>query len=60
METMWFQNYAVDMPYDIRLAYKYFDFQVSGNLTDDSVILDTVQLLVKNHLFLNVSSDDQY
>ena len=57
---MWFQNYVMDMPYDIRLAYKYIDFQLSGNLTEDSVILDTVQLPVKNHLFLNVSSDDQY
>ena len=29
-------------------------------LTDDSVILDTVKLPVKNHLFLDVSSDDLY
>ena len=57
---MWFQNYVMDMHYDIRLAYKYIDFQLSGNLTEDSVILETVQLPVKNHLFLNVSSDDQY
>ena len=34
--------------------------QLSGNLTDDSIILDTVQLPVKNHLFLDVSSDDLY
>ena len=49
----------MDMPYDIRLTYKN-DFQVPGNLTDDSVILDTIQLPVKNHLFLDVSSDDLY
>ena len=36
------------------------DFQLSGNLTDDSVILDTVQLPVKNHLFLDVYSYDLY
>ena len=36
------------------------DFQLPGNLTDDSVILDTVQLPVKNHLFLDVSYDDLY
>ena len=39
---------------------KKIDFQLSGNLTDDSVILDTVQLPVKNHLFPDVSSDDLY
>ena len=49
----------MDMPYDIRLTYNY-EIQLSGNLTDDSVILDTVQLPVKNHLFLDVSSDDLY
>ena len=32
------------------------DFPLSGDLTDDSIILDTVQLPVKNHLFLDVSS----
>ena len=53
-------NYVMDMPYDIRLTYKKIDFQLPGNLTDDSVILDTVQLPVKNHLFLDVSSDDLY
>ena len=47
----------MDMPYDIRPTHKN-DFQLPGNLTDDSVILD--QLPVKNHLFLNVSSDDLY
>ena len=36
------------------------DIQLPGNLTDGSVILDTVQLPVKNHLFLDVSSDDLY
>ena len=35
-------------------------FQLPGNFTDDSVILDTVQLPVKNHLFLDVSTDDLY
>ena len=45
----------MDMPYDIRITYKKIDFQLPGNLTDDSVILDTVQLPVKNHLFLDVS-----
>ena len=34
------------------------DFQLPGNLTDDSIILDSVQLPVKNHIFLNVSSGD--
>ena len=48
----------MDMPYDIRLTYKKIDFQLPGSLTDDSVILDTVQLPVKNHLFLNVFYDD--
>ena len=47
----------MDMPYDIRLTYKKVDIQLPGNLTDDSVILNTVQLPVKNHLFLYVSSD---
>ena len=50
----------MDLPYDIRLTFKKFDFQLPGNLIDDSVILDTVQLPVKNHLFLDVSSDDLY
>ena len=36
------------------------DSQLPGNLTDDSVILDTVQLPVKKHLFLDVSSDNLY
>ena len=36
------------------------DFQQPGNLTDDRVILDTVRLPVKNHLFLDLSSDDLY
>ena len=40
------------------LHIKKIDFQLPGNLTDDNVILDTVQLPVKNHLFLDVSSDD--
>ena len=48
------------MPYDIRLTYKRIDFQLPGNSADDSVILDTVQLPIKNHLFLDVSSDDLY
>ena len=48
----------MDMPYDIRLTLKKIDFQLPGSLTDDSVILDTIQLPVKNPLFLNVSSDD--
>ena len=50
----------MDMPYDIRLTYKKNDFQLRGNLTDDSVILDIVQLPIKNHLFWDVSSDDLY
>ena len=50
----------MDMPYDIRLTYKQIDFQLPGNLTDDSVILDTVQLPVKKYLFLDVSFDDLY
>ena len=50
----------MDMPYDIRLTYKKIDFQLPGNLADDSVILDTVQLPVENHLFLDVSYDDLY
>ena len=62
----------MDMPYDIRLTYKKIDFQLPGNLIDESVSsntgslidesvsLNTVQLPVKNHLFLNVSSDDLY
>ena len=48
------------MPYDIRITYKKIDFKLPGNLTDNSVILDTVQLPIKNHLFLGVSSDDLY
>ena len=36
------------------------DFHLPGNLADDSVILNTVQLPVKNHLFLDVSSGDLY
>ena len=50
----------MDMPYNIRLTYRKIDFQLPGNLTDDSVILGTVQLPVKNHLFLDVSSDYLY
>ena len=42
------------------LHIKKIDFQLPGNLTDDCVILDTIQLPVKNHLFLDVSSDDLY
>ena len=42
------------------LYIKKIDFQLPGYLTDDSVILDTVQLPVKNHLFFCVSSDDLY
>ena len=50
----------MDMRYDIRLTYKKIDFQLPGNFTDDHVFLDTVQLPVKNHLFLDVPSDDLY
>ena len=50
----------MDMPYDIRLTYKKNDFQLPGNFIHDSVILGTVQLPVKNHLFLYVSPDDLY
>ena len=50
----------MDMPYDIRLTYSKIDFQLPGNLTVDSGVLVTVQLPVKNHLFLDVSSDDLY
>ena len=42
------------------LHIKKIDFQLPGNLIDDSVILDTVQLPVKNHLYLGASSDDLY
>ena len=42
------------------LHIKKIDFQLPGNLTNDSVILDTAQLPVENHLFLDVSSDDLY
>ena len=42
------------------LHIKKIDFQLPENLTDDSVILDTVQLPLKNHLFLDVTSDDLY
>ena len=42
------------------LHIKKIDFQLPGNLTDDSVILDTVRLSVKNHLFFDVSYDDLY
>ena len=48
----------MDIPYDFRISYKKNDFQLLGNLTDDSVILDTVQLPVKNRSLLDVSSDD--
>ena len=41
-------------------AVEKIDFQLPGNLTDESVILDTVQLPLKNHLFLDVPSDDLY
>ena len=34
------------------------DFHLPGNFTDDSILLDIVQLPVKNHLFLDVSYDD--
>ena len=44
------QNFVMDMPYDIRVPYKN-DFQMPGNLTDDSIVLTTVQLPVTNHLF---------
>ena len=50
----------MDMSYDVKLTYLKIDFQLPGNLTGDSIILDTVQLPVKNHLFLDVSSDDLY
>ena len=43
------------MPCDIRNPYE-IDFPLPGNSTDDRIILDTVQLPVKNHLFLDVSS----
>ena len=34
------------------------DFHLPGNFTDDSILLNIVQLPVKNHLFLDVSYDD--
>ena len=40
------------------LHIKKIDFHLPGNFTDDSIILDIVQLPVKNHLFWDVSSDD--
>ena len=48
----------MDMPYDVRTPYKKIDFHLPGNFTDNSIILDIVQLPVKNHLFWDVSSDD--
>ena len=36
------------------------DFELPGNFTFDSFILDSVQIPVENHLFLDVSSDDLY
>ena len=47
--ALWYQTYI----------YK-LDFQLPRNLTDDSIILDNVKLPVKNHWFLDVSSDDLY
>ena len=41
----------MDMPYDIRFVHIKVDFQLPGNLTDDSVLFDTVQLPAKNHEF---------
>ena len=35
---MWFQNFVMDMPYDIRIQYPKIDFQLPGNLTDDSIV----------------------
>ena len=49
----------MDTPYDIRILCKN-DLQLPENLSNDSIILDTVQLPVKNHLFLDVSSDNLY
>ena len=49
----------MDMSYDIRIPYKN-NIQLPGNLIDDSTIFDTVQLPVKDHLFLDMSSDDLY
>ena len=40
-----------------QISISKINFQLSGNLTDDIIILDTVQLPVKNHLFVYVSSD---
>ena len=51
------QNFVMDMPFDIRVPYKN-DFQMPGNLIDDSIVLATLQLPVTNHLFLDQSSDD--
>ena len=50
------------MPNESRIEFPYpkIDFQLSGNLTDDSIILDTVKLPVKNHLFQDVSLVDLY
>ena len=56
---MWFQNFAMDMPYISEFHISHY-FQLRVKLTNDNMILDTVQLPVKNHLFLNVSSDDLY
>ena len=50
----------MDMPYDIRLTYKKNSLPAARKFTDGSVILDTVQLPVMDHLFLDVSSDDLY
>ena len=38
----------------------HIEFQLPGNLTDDSVILNIVKLPLKNHLFLDVSWDGLY
>ena len=43
----------MDMPYDIRTPYKKIDFHLPGNFTDDSIILDTLQLPIKNPDDLN-------
>ena len=49
-------NFVMVMPYYSRIAYPKIDFHLSGNLTDGSIILETVQF----QLFVDVSSDDLY
>ena len=50
----------MDLANASRIPFSKIDFQLLGNLTEDNIISDTVQLPVKNHYFVDVSSDDLY